>query len=289
MHRRNYLGTEVPSSEFHAVRDFIDWLASNLASSSKFPHAYTDRRSGRHWQFSGLEDACNQYCWRHRGTLGVPAGHSLDSNHAALSALRDALQSSLAKGDDMAVCEAACEVMRWGGVGAGNNRWLRDNTSGLATLLASTTALLNSGNPSQLPGKLRFNAGMTKVYSLLADDFIIYDSRVAAALGWLVVRYCEEKGLAQVPHGLQFPWAAAKEGVNAGAPKNRNPARQGLSFPRLQSGRLHAEWNLKASWMLAEVLRKDSASQFSHPSPIPALRRLEAALFMIGYDLGTSH
>ena len=42
---------------------------------------------------------------------------------------------------------------------------------------------------------LRFNAGMTKVYSLMCDNFIIYDSRVAAALGWLVMKYCRDRKL----------------------------------------------------------------------------------------------
>jgi hypothetical protein len=37
---------------------------------------------------------------------------------------------------------------------------------------------------------LRLSSGMIKVYSLLCKDFIIYDSRVAAGLGWMVVKYC---------------------------------------------------------------------------------------------------
>ena len=37
------------------------------------------------------------------------------------------------------------------------------------------------------------NSGFTKIYSLYIDDFIIYDSRVGAALGFLVRCYCEEK------------------------------------------------------------------------------------------------
>lgn len=64
-------------------------------------------------------------------------------------------------------------------------------------MLVSTTAALNSAsliNPILQRTGLRFNAGMTKVYSLLADSLIIYDSRVAAALGWIVVKYCQAPG-----------------------------------------------------------------------------------------------
>lgn len=288
MYRSQYLGSDTSGVEPHAVREFIDWLAGNLSSKTLFMHEYIDRRSGRKWQFNGLEDACERYQWKHRGVPGVPPGNTLASNADALDALRTALQSALACGNDHAACDAACAVMRWGGVGAGNIRWLQTNTEGLAKLLCSTTAVLDSGNPGLLHKNLRFNAGMTKVYSLLAEDFIIYDSRVAAALGWLVVKYCQENGLSRVPEGLAFPWAPSKEAPNAAVPKNRNPGRNGLSFPRLNPGPLHAEWNLKASWILGEVLRRDKTSQFVQPSSIPALRRLEAALFMIGYDLPRS-
>lgn len=33
------------------------------------------------------------------------------------------------------------------------------------------------------------NSGFTKLYSLIFDKFIMYDSRVAAALAFLVMRY----------------------------------------------------------------------------------------------------
>jgi hypothetical protein len=289
MHRSQYLGTDTLGTKSHAVRDFIDWLAMNLSSKTLFVHDYVDRRSGRKWQFNGLEDACVQYQWSHQEALGAPAGSTLSTNDAALNALRDALQRSLATADDAAVCAAARAVMKWGGVQAGNTSWLQTNTKGLAELLSSTTATLNSGDLGRLDKNLRFNAGMTKVYSLLARDFIIYDSRVAAALGWLVVKYCRENSLSRVPEGLAFPWASPKEATNAAAPKNRNPGQHGLSFPRLRSGRFHAQWNLQASWILAEVLRRDTTSQFAQLSHIAPLRRLEAALFMIGYDLGVRH
>lgn len=289
MYHSQYLGTDTPSTVPHAVRDFIDWLAQNLSSKTLFEHHYVDRRSGRKWQFNGLEDACAQYQWKHQGVLGVPPGDTLSTNASALNALRDALQRSLAYADDAAACAAACAVMKWGGVQAGNSLWLQTNTNGLAELLSSTAAALNSGNLDRQDENLRFNAGMTKIYSLLARDFIIYDSRVAAALGWIAVKYCQENGLTRVPEGLAFPWAPSKEALKAAAPKNRNPSHYGLSFPRLSSGRFHAQWNLHASWILGEVLRRDKTSQFAQPSQIPALRRLEAALFMIGYDLGARH
>lgn len=63
-------------------------------------------------------------------------------------------------------------------------------------------------------GLSRFNAGITKVYSLVLEDFIIYDSRVAATLGWLVATFCRA-GAREVPDALRFPWMPAKEAPGA--------------------------------------------------------------------------
>ena len=294
MHRDQYLGKSTPVTS-HVVQDFVDWLATRLHHTSLFAHQYTDRRSQRIRSFSSLEDACAKYHWPHQGALGTPAGVCLASSDVTLTALGNALKSGLAQKSDPCTLIAASGIMKWGGVSAGNVRWLTNNTSGLSQLLATTAAAF-SGNsladPVLLNTHLRFNAGMTKVYSLLVNDFIIYDSRVAAALGWIVVKYCQDRQLATVPAELAFPWAPAKEGPAVKWRKNRNPAKGTLLFPRLTGAVQHAHWNLKASWILAEVLANAGAGAFTDAGRIASLRRLEAALFMIGYDLphnGTSN
>lgn len=269
------------------VDDFIDWLAANL-DQPLFAHAYVDRRHGPR-TFTGLPDALSQYFWKHNGALGAPGGTCLTSSNAVLNALRQALNTGMKNSNDAATLSASIEVMAWGGVRAGNARWLTINTAKLVSILSSTTAALASQNLAHgllaTRGQMRFNAGMTKVYSLLVDDFIIYDSRVAAALDWIIVKYCQARQLPAVPAELAFPWAPAKEAANAKAPKNRDPRQHNYYFPRLAAGEPHAVWNLKASGILAEVLRRAPFSAFNTASTIPALRRLEAALFMIGYDL----
>jgi len=280
MYRHQYL---------HSVSDFIDWFASHLDHPSLFAHSYIDRRTARTLTFPTLFDACLQYRWKHKGAYGSPAGTCLQSNDAALNSLRNVLQRGINSGNDSQTLEASIEVMAWGGVQAGNVRWLTANAKGLAQTIASVCAALASDNLSHplLTGHqpLRFNAGMTKVYSLLVNDFIIYDSRVAAALGWIVVKYCQHRQLSAVPRELAFPWAPAKGGATAQFPKNRDPGLGSCHFPRLISGELHAIGNLKAGWILAEVLLRAAKNPFNNASSVPALRQLEAALFMIGYDL----
>jgi len=274
------------------VAGFIDWLATELESDVLFHHQYVDRRRSEIWQCEGLFDAFEGYRWNHPGNqrLGYPAGNTPLSNAVALAALQQDLRVSL--DHDGRSLQATLEVMAWGGVTARNGDWLKANQQGLAATLRSVKAALDAGDDdaSVLRAKsLRFNSGMTKVYSLICDDFLIYDSRVAAALGWLVVKYCKGKQLERVPAELCFPWAAAKEGQNSEVPKVRNPGEGGLHFKRLRAGHHHALWNLRASWLLSAVLAHPAASssRFNQvEGPVTPLRALEAACFMIGYDLG---
>ena len=281
--------TYPPYKQRAEVKAFIEWLAQYLGSNQPLMHEYLNRKTGKHWQFTDLYDAYKQYEWHHPGVphLQVSAGSCAVSNEQALDALSTDL---LAAACDSMMLRGAKATMSWGGVSARNNQWLEDNQKGLAKTIDLVAQVLKVGDldSPQFQKNLRFNAGMTKVYSLICQDFIIYDSRVAAALGMLVIIYCEEKGLRSLPDGLRFPWAPAKEGENAAVPKRRNPSKgDAFKFPGLRRGHHHAIWNMRVSWILSEVLAHPlAATSPFHSGGAKALRRLEMALFMLGYDLG---
>jgi hypothetical protein len=114
------------------VSDFIDWLASNLDHVSLFAHSYYERRQKVTKTFSNLPDANAQYFWKHKGALGTPSGTCLTSSHAALVALCNALQTGINTANDTNTLEASKEVMKWGGVSAGNVRWLQSTPRDLS-------------------------------------------------------------------------------------------------------------------------------------------------------------
>jgi len=62
------------------------------------------------------------------------------------------------------------------------------------------------------PG-VRMNAGFTKIHALMLDDFVIYDSRVGAALGLLVRNFLTEKDIAYLPEVLHFAYGKARPTV----------------------------------------------------------------------------
>jgi len=269
------------------VRNFINWMAARLDTGT-FAHTWINRRTRLRWACASLYDAFQNYRWQFRMRLGAEdvRGETFEENSGILDQISAGLRQAVHEDNDTDTLYWSLVVMRWGGVFAGNGAWLEERRNGLAQRIGENAEVLFSDQTEEddLSGIDRFNSGFTKLYSLLGSSFNIYDSRVAAALGWMVRRYCEEHGLDRVPSVLSFPHGTAKESPGTRHPKQRDPSRGRLQFPRLTSGTCHAWANLRAGWLLNEVLEQNPDSRF-HEQAQP-LRALEGALFMIGYDLG---
>ena len=152
----------------------------------------------------------------------------------------------------------AIDRILWWGAGnragrlfSANIDWLRhqnDNGSSAKVILDSAEAAFDANpfddqifrNPIY-----RSNAEYTKIYALMKDDFVIYDSRVAAAIGILVVLYCEDpnRDLPSVPDNLRFGR------TNASGEDNRNAGRGAYSFPvcAYSNPSIHALSNWRAN------------------------------------------
>lgn len=200
------------------------------------------------------------------------SNHTFSDNEKILSSLGDQIKHSLKEGDQNGVFFAAVRILDWGQVYRGSLKWLinkkLDNT-----LIQSIQDALNilDGDSFNLlqrfDGKdLRMDSGTTKIFSLASKNSIIYDDRVGAGLGKLVVRYLEESLIPDLPADLEFMRSSNTD---------RNPSKGKYKFPtRGKSPSLiHAKSNIKANWLLEEVKNRTSWD----------IRKLEAALFMIGY------
>ncbi|MBN9698155.1 MAG: hypothetical protein J0L85_20400 [Zoogloea sp.] len=252
------------------ARSFIDWLV-DATYNGNFSHQYTTAKNVS-LVFKDVNDAYLKYHWSFSqiaGTPGCPAGSSFLDNSIALSVLQHRLQGA---STDAMMVGACIAVFEWGKVTNGNVSWVNSNEVGLhknITSWANELGHVLGGGPALLPdGELRFNAGFSKVYSLLVNGLVIYDSRVAATLGLAVQRWNESRGQAPsgIPDVLRFPWASAKGG------QNRNP---GSPMPRLRSGLMHAWAAIYASMILGEVSLRTGLTP----------RQLEAAWFMLGYEI----
>nr|WP_301542814.1 hypothetical protein [Cupriavidus basilensis] len=238
-----------------------------------------------------LGDLFRKYWWNKKG---------YDENKLALDAVSAAIEVAI-DGENSTwhqelAIKACHEVMHWGfGEGrrpyTANMNWAMRQGKNLASVLRIGRESLSGKNPNldafgrNPDSNPKMNAGWTKYYALALPNHIIYDGRVGAALGFLVRRYLESlprhEQPASVPSELRFLWADAE-----GGGKLHDPSSGQYEFGKLYAGPYGSKaWacvNVQANWVLSEALDVAKAGWCSGQD---GLRKLEAALFMLGYDL----
>lgn len=286
------------------VSDFVSYLVKVLKGGISVNHCITirdldlprpdllKRSRGCVWKIDTLEDAFKGYWWDRQGYTAnaniltpVQTGARVAANVGAGS---HANQGNL---------NALKDVLRWGAGGVGLKLY-KSNVQRAVGWGASISQRLAVGRRAMIssapdtfdfhaanPNGAWMNAGFTKYYALACDDVIIYDGRVGAALGLLVRKFCLQNGLSCVPDELSFMWGS-QTGEN---PLPRDPSQGPYRFPKLNGQQPHrwAEWNIKANWVLVKAQHVAGAA-WCHSTLSDGLRRIEAALFTIGYELGTS-
>ena len=279
MHKKQFLNDDF-------VCQFSDWLSLRL-DSDELPHNWIDRRSKEKHFFANLFDAYSKFNWSFQCTLPDGQrvkGKSSKSNEKILCILSTLIRKALADNDDELALKSCISILEWGGVTANNRKWIQNQTPQLINYLKTLKKIILSERTEHPFFIERFNSGMSKICSLMLDDFIIFDSRVAAALGMLIVKFCRASNLSTLPKNLKFPRMIAKESPGTENPKNRNPSTEDYVFPLVQHGSAYLNANIRASWLLEATLKKASLSNF-HVLKDP-LNALGSALFMYGYDLG---
>lgn len=273
-----------------AVQSFIDWISLRLDDKGSFKHHYILKRPrGVLWECDSIYSAYENYQWAFTCKSPISGysltGKTFEECKLLLTDLSIGLKESVSQ-NDTELCQKYCiSILDWGGVINGNKNKILELGNSITTYLSDCKERLNAdvfnlnGNYSDII----MTAGFTKLYSLLIDDFIIYDGRVGAALGLLVRKYCEEKGLRTIPPELLFAYGNSK-GDTYGVQNRRNPSQGMYKFPLLIANKKHTENNIRANWILKEILSK-SVSKFSKIEPQTRLRAFESALFMIGYDV----
>jgi hypothetical protein len=314
-------GLAVNREEYLAVptvAGFVSFLKEMLGTSERparrLRHCWVHENEGYEWQCDGLLDAAHKYRYKvnsnvgFRGLTGDVDFQSLTANAIVLSDLQRRLRQAVALGHpagELQAVSVAKEVQVWGGTDRGDHNsdaidYLSMQSAGFIGYLQICRQSFGTSNSlSLLPfvGSgygLRSNAGFTKIYSLLYDDFIIYDSRVAAALGLLIVRYWSQSSVRsgrQEPLPEELAFLCMPEAGKTRRDPNLNVFNVG-KFPTGSGKRVfirHLRSNVFANWILTATL---AGSAFStevrarpHPYGVDPLRALEAALFMIGYDL----
>jgi len=124
----------------------------------------------------------------------------------------------------------------------------------------------------------RSDCAMTKVYAVMNRRTVVYDDRMGAALGLLCRKHLERARRRCVPDSLAFM-------VGDHGDDRRDPSRNGFRFRDKQSGREHARWNIRANWIISDVAADPAVALAMGGDFRERIRRIEAALFMIGEDV----
>lgn len=277
MKRENYIADK-------DVEGFINFLVDDIQGNGKaldhklnirdtrVPKDYKNPRS-----INSLKEAFESYFWASKG---------FDETSLLLVPLRLSLFEAYYSKNKANLLAAAGGVFDWGltaNASAWNKKWATSRKDFVSSIAKALHELSSSEPKPEVfdDDRCRMNSGFTKVYALLHPGSIIYDGRVGAALGLLVIHFLNGKGESKLPASLAFPWAP---GVGKA---NRNPSSNNFQFPTIQSlgPKGHATWNIKANWIINEVINKCVGSAtWLTGEPV---RQLEAALFMIGYEIPT--
>jgi hypothetical protein len=285
MYKADYLKDE-------SVSSFVSWLVMHIKSptSISVSNQFHAAKLRKDFSFLSLEDALKKYTWNFPEVgQQFEKGSSFAENERALGILQSQLLRALEIKDHDALTDACTQVFKWGGVSNRNSEWARTNKKSLYAELNAVKDIIKNGTVTldKKSFSFRFNAGMTKIYSLIVPNFIIYDSRVAGTLAWLVLAWLKDSDQGTVPATLVFPCMSAKESANAKFKKTRNP--NSHIFPTMNNRHeLHAAWNIKASWIFEDVIKKIAGSDNLFTQLKDPIRGLEAAMFMWGYDLSNA-
>ncbi len=250
------------------------------------------KRGNKAWTCDSIYSAYERYLWPFKCADPVTGKHligrTFEENQRTLSRLSEGLRQSVKEKDSVRARQHCLSILDWGGVLPKNHSKIVNLDNDLPKYLDDVRRRLDpSGfDTNSNYADIIMNSGFTKIYSLLIDDFIIYDGRVGAALGLLVRKYCEENNLPNVPLKLLFAHKDARTTPTSYQPVNRrNPGTERHQFPVLRnSSAKHIENNLRGNWLLKEILEINN-SKFNVLHPSIQLRALESALFMIGYEV----
>ncbi|MFM0069550.1 hypothetical protein PQQ86_00060 [Paraburkholderia sediminicola] len=263
-------------------------LTLDFTNSRRLPADY-DTRLGRRVKVTSLQQLFKSYWWD---------GGYLEDNNARLRVIDRKISRAV---------RADCQAWEWlwlraalfatvdwafGGRQSRIDRFMMQANNSkhllLTNLRAATEALLMDKVDLSLFGQrersgLTMNATWVKFFALACAG-VIYDGRVGAGTGYLVRLYLESlpenERSSSVPDELHFRWAAGE------GRRNRNPSSGLYRFAKLThsaSGAIQwARCAVQLNWIIAEAIKVSDASWCSGTE---GKRNVEAALFMMGYDM----
>jgi hypothetical protein len=237
------------------------------------------------WYCTSVADAGDNYSWS-------------DSKCGAFHSLALALQHAVGKNDCLKAAAICLVILKWGGVydrAKSFKPWImlrawrgtlcNDLLDAVERLIPQSVKPLNV-----FDGTDRFmDSSSVKVYAALAldlssgfatagQDVLVYDGRVAGAIGLITRIVLERHGVARVPNHLRFPVdrTSDDDGVI-----RRDPGTAAYNFRRMTT----APFGHQARAIYARNASRYIQDVIGVTGPSADFTLIERGLFMIGYDV----
>ncbi len=180
------------------VQGFCNYLRQLISTQIEFTHNYTIIPRGRinphwinynngsqFWECDSIKNAHDQYYWPWKNQNNQWVGN-YEETSLELHRIRENLLNARAENQQENYLATCTNLLNWGGgyrLAHHNMRWMRGLGLNLFNTLNSIEEQFTNNAPDFANiNDLRSNAGLTKIYSQVFSDFIIYDSRVAVSL-----------------------------------------------------------------------------------------------------------
>ena len=256
------------------VSGFTKWAGQLVTGELGLTHRWKSR--GTDFACTSLYDALEQYRWPD------------DANGLDYRVTERRLREFRLNFEDMGAIASRAKqakfvndaeaIFRWGGTTRCGrlNDWRSMPPDRLQALVEDARAKLNprTADTDDLAGFRYMGAGFSKVYSVLIDGFPTYDSRLACALNCLVGIYCRREKVCRKPDSLKLRMPPSGE--------QKRVRYHRCDRPRMNNddGGAYTRDNLKAAWLLGEMVREPGEFEQVGFEPVDALQH---ALFMVGY------
>lgn len=259
------------------VKSFINYLSSLITGKQGFNHTYKTKKPKKEFNFVSFENTANGYEYDNK---------NFNQTNAHLKTISSDLQKSIKNRNEFDTLKSCTDILVWGRVtnGAYGILNLYLNKSLISSIEGAFQEMQKDEvDFSYFTGsspKYQMNSSFTKIYALASPDpFIMFDSRVSAAFQLIVSNFLKGKSRgSNIPGSLAFPQLESRGSAN----------RILKGFPQFKSQNrsLHAEWNVKANWIVDASLAEASLKTFCGATErSDQMRAVEAALFMIGYEV----
>ena len=264
--------------ELGILFQFVDFMRfGHFETEDNLKVTFEDRTSKKVVTYNNLYEAFSKYKWNK---------NDYEKTKIKLDDVSCQLKVAFKDNNEKEFIEACKEILKWGNVK--NNHTIeklsdpkffefvkkldsiwhpRENVNDILTLIKEQF---------QDQTQVFSNAGFTKIYSLLFDNWVIYDSRVAAGLQYLILLFMEKYEHQDIPSLLNIA-SPPSRGDKTGDYRTIS-----LFNKTYSKSLIHLESNVIANYILKQYFNNNTKTLFKGND---RLRQLEAALFMIGYDL----